>query len=107
MDPYPGYVHGKGPRVCPHGCEPVAAAKTASENPTSKLRREAEEFARLYGKEKNMDETAVETRVKEILDSIDLTGTYEHTLDEIREGARISGETRLNASTASSGPRWT
>ena len=90
VDPYPGYVHGKDPAVCPRGCEPTPASLTSAEDPTSTLRREAEEFAQLYGKEKNIEEEKINARVKEILDSIDKTGTYEHTLDEIHQGARIS-----------------
>ena len=90
VDPYPGYVHGKHPAVCPRGCEPLEAAKTKRESAGNKLRREAEEYARLYGHERGIDEKITDARVKHILDSIDTTGTYAHTLDEIRWGARIA-----------------
>ena len=88
-DPYPGYVHGRRPAVCPLGCEPTRE-RDLDESAESRLRREAEEYARLYGKEKGLDETRVELRIAEIMASIDATGTYEHTIDEIRHGARVA-----------------
>lgn len=89
MDPYPGYVHGKNPRVCPRGCVPRPPSEP-TESAESALRREAEEYIRLFGKEHGWDDERVEMRVNEVLTSIRETGTYAHTLDEIRHGARVA-----------------
>ena len=42
-DPFPGYVHGKNPAVCRHGCHPVLSS-TLNEDAGARLRREAVEF---------------------------------------------------------------
>lgn len=90
VDPYPGYIHGKHPAVCPRGCVPLKADVSKAEAPKDKLKREATEFIELYGKENKVSEEDTMRRVAEVLESIESTGTYTHTIDEIRHGARVS-----------------
>jgi len=81
-------VHGRDARICPAGCEPRARARNESARAT--LEREAEEFALLYGKERGRSAEEIERRIREIKESIAVTGTYAHTVDELRHGARVS-----------------
>ena len=95
MDPYPGYVHGRNRAICPNGCFAEDEKKTKREDFRQKLLRECEEFVRLYYKEHSFDDETeraekCERRVKECLKEIEANGTYEHTIDEIRFGARVS-----------------
>jgi len=89
-DPYPGYVHGTRPGVCPRGCAPTPRATSRAEDAGAKLKREAEEFIRLYGKERGVGEDDTDRRLREVLESIASTGTYAHTIDELRHGARVA-----------------
>ena len=50
---------------------------------------EAEAFLVLYHSE-NPKAGALEPRLREVLESIDLTGTYQHTLEELTFGARVA-----------------
>lgn len=68
----------------------MPAERSRREDPRAKLVREAREYAELYGRENKIDEATTRRRVGDIVRSIEETGTYEHTLDEIRHGARVA-----------------
>lgn len=55
----------------------------------NKLRREVEEYARLYGYEWGIDEKIMDVWVKYIFDFIDIMGMYVYMLDEICWGVWI------------------
>ncbi|GAQ90484.1 nitric-oxide synthase [Klebsormidium nitens] len=63
--PYPGYVHGKNPTI-------------------------SVEYQDLFHKEFHSSPEVKAARIKEILESIEATGTYSHTFDELQHGARVS-----------------
>lgn len=54
------------------------------------LQLEAEEFIRMCYRELQNSESDTEQRLKSILRSIEETGTYEHTLEELTYGAKIA-----------------
>ena len=96
--PYPGYVHGNPKKgVCPLGCRPQMNCDiTDHETSEETLIREAVEFIELYYHER-YDEMkdadgfmTKEERIKSVLKSIEKTGTYEHTFDELQHGARVA-----------------
>ncbi|KAL7552363.1 hypothetical protein ACHAWF_015597 [Thalassiosira exigua] len=96
--PYPGYVHGNPKRgICPRGCRPELNSEIAeSETPKKTLLREATEYIELYYHERRDEMKGVEgfatkeERMAEIQASIDSTGTYAHTFDELQHGARVA-----------------
>ncbi|KAL9178842.1 hypothetical protein ACHAXT_003973 [Thalassiosira profunda] len=101
--PYPGYVHGNPNRgICPAGCRPKNNDEiTAVETPQDTLLREALEYCELYYHErqesmqvvaglKGSDFLPKEERMAQIRRSIELSGTYEHTFDELQHGARVA-----------------
>ena len=101
--PYPGYVHGNPNRgICPAGCRPKKNDEiTAIETPQDTLLREALEYCELYYHErqesmqvasglKGSDFLPKEERMAQIRRSIELSGTYEHTFDELQHGARVA-----------------
>ncbi|KAG2495440.1 hypothetical protein HYH03_006386 [Edaphochlamys debaryana] len=90
--PFPGYVHGKHPEICPNGCRPDPALGKhgrTDETPTETLIREALEYQDLYQRERGSAE-AKAARVKEVLAEIAATGSYTHTFDELQHGARVA-----------------
>ena len=89
-DPYPGYVHGRHPEICSHGCRPAAPGVLDAEPPAARLKREALEWNALYHKEKQLSAEVCAARAKQILQSIETSGTYEHTFDELEYGARVA-----------------
>ena len=96
--PYPGYVHGNPNRgICPRGCRALPNADiTSNETPKQTLLREAFEYMELYYHERTDDMKGMpnflpmEKRMEQIKQSIDDTGTYEHTFDELQHGSRVS-----------------
>ncbi len=96
--PYPGYVHGNPKKgVCPNGCRPQMNCDiTDHETPKETLIREAIEFLELYYHERydEMKGTAgfisKEERINSVRNSIETTGTYMHTFDELQHGARVA-----------------
>jgi hypothetical protein len=52
-DPFPGYVHGRSPSICPNKCVPVLRS-ALGENLKQRLRREAVEFIAMHGKDANV-----------------------------------------------------
>ena len=97
-NPYPGYVHGNPKRgICPNGCRPeMNAYVTDSENQLETLTREAMEYIQLYYHERQDEMKGTDgflskkERMNEIKQSIEATGTYEHTFDELQHGARVA-----------------
>ena len=97
-DPYPGYCHGNPNRgICPSGCRPKLNVDiTGQETQKETLTREAMEYLDLYYHERSsaMKDTdgfmSKEERMTMVQHSIDQTGTYEHTFDELEHGARIA-----------------
>ena len=94
-NPYPGYSHGNPKRgICPNGCRP--ANTQSDESPKETLLREAIEFIQLYYHERQDEMKSVpgfltlEERLSAIKRSIVVTGTYEHTFDELQHGARVA-----------------
>ena len=47
-NPYPGYVHGRRPAMCKHGCQP-SMKPHGDETPLARLLREAKEFQAEWG----------------------------------------------------------
>ena len=91
--PFPGYRQGTCPSICPHECKPVPQMQKYGhvlETPKETLVREAIEFQLIYAKEVNLDSEVAESRVSEILNQIESTGTYSHTYDELTVGARVA-----------------
>ena len=96
--PYPGYCHGNPNRgICPKGCRAQPNADiTSNETPKQTLLREAYEYMELYYHERTDDMKGmpnflpIEKRMEQIKQSIDDTGTYEHTFDELQHGSRVS-----------------
>lgn len=78
--PYPGYVHGRRPAVCPLGCQPTDPPD--DDDHKAKLLREAWEFQRMYDGEPS--------RWTSIQAEIETTGTYELTFDELEFGIRTA-----------------
>ncbi len=95
--PYPGYVHGNPNRsICPNGCRPELNCDiTRHESPKETLLREATEFLELYYHERRDDMKgspgflSKDDRMETVRLSIERTGTYEHTFDELEHGARL------------------
>ena len=110
-DPYPGYAHGNPKRgICPRGCRPqLTSDVTAMEGPKETLLREAMEYVELYyherGEEMRGEEGFVTkaARIRDIKRSVDATGTYEQTFDEIQHGARVAWR---NAPKCSNRKHW-
>ncbi|KAL7535297.1 LOW QUALITY PROTEIN: hypothetical protein ACHAXR_007456, partial [Thalassiosira sp. AJA248-18] len=96
--PYPGYAHGNPKRgICPNGCRPQLSLDiTQLETPSDTLLREAMEFIELYYHERQEEMEGAggflpkKERVAVIKKSIDETGTYEHTFDELQHGAQVA-----------------
>ena len=61
-----------------------------AEPPAARLKREALEWNALYHKEKQLSAEVCAARAKQILQSIETSGTYEHTFDELEYGARVA-----------------
>lgn len=78
--PYPGYVHGRRPAVCPLGCRP--ADPPDDHDAKAKLLREAYEFQRMCDGDPS--------RWSSIQAEVEATGTYELTFDELEFGARTA-----------------
>ena len=89
-DPYPGYVQGRNPAICNHGCVPAAPGPLEGETLEQRLLREALEFCRLYHTERGMSDEAFEARKESITADIHHCGRYEHTFDELQHGARVA-----------------
>lgn len=89
-DPYPGYVQGRHPSICPHGCAPAPPGVLDAETPTQRLTREALEYVDLFYHEMKLPEAARAAREAEVRDSIARTGTYVQTFAELEHGARVS-----------------
>lgn len=87
--PYPGYVHGNHPAICPHGCTPSVEVG-AGESWKDKLLREAIEFQELYHGELGHDPGVREARVAAVSAQIDADGTYTHTFEELEYGAQVA-----------------
>jgi hypothetical protein len=89
--PYPGYVHGNAERgICPHGCRPAKNYDiTGGESLAETMLREAIEYLELYYHERSEDMSGTEgflsksERMAQVKKSIDETGTYVHTFDEL------------------------
>ena len=89
---YPGYAHGNHKQsICPKGCRPETDCDI-TERETSKetLVREATEFIELYYHEREAEMKDAkgfkqkDERLWVILKSIEISGTYEHTFDELQ-----------------------
>eukprot|EP00898_Chlorokybus_atmophyticus_P007291 jgi/Chlat1/7563/Chrsp63S00556 len=87
--PYPGYVHGRHPEVCPNGCRPDASVGKG-ETKKQTLLREAKEFQILYHRELKLSAETESRRWAAIAQEIETTGTYTHTLEELEHGARVA-----------------
>lgn len=87
--PFPGYVHGKRPAVCPRACAP-RLEPAAGETPTDTLLREAREFCALFHAETSRGDGAREARWAAIAAEVAATGSYELTFDELEHGARVA-----------------
>ncbi|KAK9824802.1 hypothetical protein WJX74_009932 [Apatococcus lobatus] len=83
------YVHGRHPEMCPLKCKPVLGA-TKGETKKQTLIREALEYQELFHHEKGHPPEEKAARVAEVLASIETTGTYVHTFDELQHGARVA-----------------
>ena len=84
-------MHGTHPEVCPAGCKPDALVKRAGrvgESVRETLRREALDFLRLYHSECGFEASAADARTAAVLASIEATGSYEHTAEELEYGVR-------------------
>lgn len=93
VHPFPGYLHGANPGICPNGCTPdthLTRNGHLDETPLQSVIREAMEFQTLFHKEKQSAPLAAERRKEEILASIEATGTYRHTEEELAHGARVA-----------------
>lgn len=93
VGPFPGYIHGKHPEICAHGCRPdpkLDKYGREGETPLQTLIREALEYQERYHKEQGSAPQVKEARVKEILEEIKTTGSYTHTFDELQYGARLA-----------------
>ena len=101
--PYPGYVHGNKKRgICPNGCRPIVDSELLEkEGPQQTVMREALEFLELYYKERQADMAKKEgflsqsERIDQVKTSIETTGTYAHTFDELQHGARVAWRSKL------------
>ena len=91
-------MHGNPKRgICPNGCRPEMNTDVMGlEDPEETLLREALEYVQLYYHERQ-DEmkgdagfASKEERILQIKKSIEETGTYEHTFDELQHGARVA-----------------
>ena len=87
--PYPRYVHGAAPGVCPAACVPQLAP-AAGESPTETLLREAREFCVLFHAETGLPDGAREARWAAIASEVAARGTYELTGAELTHGARVA-----------------
>lgn len=83
--PYPGYVHGTDPRICPSGCVP---SKPAPTDAASTLVREASEYQALFHAENGLPDADRIARWEEISMELAANGTYELTLPELEHGVR-------------------
>jgi nitric oxide synthase oxygenase domain/subunit len=101
-NPYPGYIHGKHPEICPNACVPVVDARVG-ETPTDTLLREAREYCDLYHAEHKLGVAAATQRWTAIEESILATGTYDLTFDELQHGARVAWR---NAPKCSNRSKW-
>ncbi|KAL7439883.1 hypothetical protein ACHAXM_006921 [Skeletonema potamos] len=96
--PYPGYVHGNSKRgICPNGCKAEMNSDiTEDESIAETMLREAMEYLELYYHERNDDMTGTngflskKERMAQVRKSIEETGTYVHTFDELEHGARVA-----------------
>ncbi|EJK55330.1 hypothetical protein THAOC_24946, partial [Thalassiosira oceanica] len=96
--PYPGYVHGNKKRgVCPNGCRPIVDSDLLEkESPEQTVMREALEFLELYYKERQAEMAKIDgflsksERIDQVKTSIETTGIYTHTFDELQHGARVA-----------------
>jgi len=88
-DPYPGYVHGRHPGICKHGCIP-SMHPHPHESVKDKLLREALEFQELFHHEMGSPVEQRHRRKQEIMCEIEKTGTYSHTFEELQHGARVA-----------------
>jgi len=87
--PFPGYVHGKKPAICPNGCEPsMEVGKDETVEQT--LLREALEYQDLYHHEMKSTDAVREARKAEIFREVKKTGTYKQTFDELQHGMRVA-----------------
>ncbi|MEK0316382.1 nitric oxide synthase oxygenase [Cohnella sp. 56] len=57
---------------------------------TEAVRSEAASFLTRYAEETNLQEAALSARMQEAFAEIDVTGTYRHTYEELRHGARMA-----------------
>lgn len=87
--PYPGYVHGQNPKICPNGCLPKISP-VIDETKYERLLREAYEYCCIYHSENNLGDQARDDRWKVIQDEIFKTETYDLTYDELQYGAKLS-----------------
>lgn len=76
---------------CPAGHSDAAGHPAPHGGPAdpAQLRREAEEFLRLYHREERGDGDPA-ARIAAVHAEIDATGTYRHTADELAHGARVA-----------------
>lgn len=86
--PYPGYVHGTHPEICPSGCIPKPMPTDEVSDVT--LLREAREFIAIYSKEKALSADYAHGRFVEIEASVKITGAYDLSVDELEFGAQLS-----------------
>jgi len=93
VGPYPGYVHGSHPQICPKGCVPdalVLKSGRSGESVRETLLREAQDYLILFHKENGLGDDACTARISAVIASIEATGTYEHTLAELEYGAQVA-----------------
>lgn len=92
-NPYPGYPHGNPKRgICPNGCKAeMNSIITEDESTAETMLREAMEFLELYYHERNEDMCETKgflpkkERMAQVRKTIQETGTYVHTFDELGE----------------------
>lgn len=88
--------------ICPNGCRPEMNTNvTEVEDPSDTILREATEFIELYYHERQDEMKGTEgflskeERMDAVKRSIEETGTYAHTFDELQHGSRVAWRVRL------------
>ncbi|KAK3258276.1 hypothetical protein CYMTET_32672 [Cymbomonas tetramitiformis] len=88
LQPYPGYIHGKQPRI--NGLVMPTSVELLSESAKATLTLEASYFLDLCHREWNTSPEEHQARKEEVLHSIQETGSYEHTTKELQHGLRVA-----------------
>ena len=70
--------------MCPRGCVPLKTDVSKAEAPKDKLKREATESYRAVWQGKQGERRRYDAKSRGSVESIESTGTYTHTIAEIR-----------------------